>query len=229
MSSLRTDLLSATCVGINQALVGHPLDTVKVLAQTNKPWFGLPFTHYYRGVAYPLVSGVFFNATAFPVFEHARRTFANVPCSVALAGMLSGVFVTPFAAVSEGAKIARQTGLALSPSVVSRGLFATLMREMPAMTAYFSTYTHLHERHHVHPFVAGGVCGLVGWTVSYPMDVVRSRQVALGCTLWDAWKMGGLWSGYTACAGRAVLVNATNFAVYEWAREWLREDAEDDC
>ena len=119
------DLLSAACVGLNQALVGHPLDTVKTLLQTNKRWAGFPLARYYRGVAYPLAAGVGFNAAAFSVYEDARRRWG----SAALAGCLSGLAVVPVVTVSEGAKIARQTGLAVTPGVVVRGAPATLLRE----------------------------------------------------------------------------------------------------
>ena len=211
------DLLSAACVGLNQALVGHPLDTVKTLLQTNKRWAGFPLARYYRGVAYPLAAGVGFNAAAFSVYEDARRRWG----SAALAGCLSGLAVVPVVTVSEGAKIARQTGLAVTPGVVVRGAPATLLRETTAMTAYFGTYAHLREEHGVGPCVAGAACGLAGWTVSYPSDVVRSRQVALGVGFREAWAMGRLWRGFGACAARAVVVNGTNLGVYEGVRGWL--------
>lgn len=205
--------------GLNQALVGHPLDTIKTLLQTNKRWAGYPLTRYYRGVAYPLVVGVGFNATAFSIYENARRRWG----SAAFAGCLSGLALVPFVTVSEGAKIARQTGLAVTPGVVVRGTPATLLRETTAMTTYFGTYAHLREERGVGPCTAGAACGLASWSVSYPFDVVRSRQVVLGVNFREAWAMGRLWRGFGACAARAVVVNATNFGVYEAVREWLGE------
>lgn len=245
------DVTSAMCVGVNQAVVGHPLDTVKVLMQTrhtvptavlppvtispNIPpstnpspiqWHKLPWRHYYRGVVFPLITGVGFNGTVFPVYEAVRREYD----SPVLAGFVSGVMVTPIVAVSEGAKIIRQTSTTrkLTTEVVRRGMLATFLRETISMSTYFGTYAYLREKWDIHPFWAGGLCGLAGWTVSYPVDVIRSRQVVSETRLGfrEAMVMGRLWVGFPACAVRAIIVNSTNFAVYEGVREWMGGDAE---
>ena len=64
-----SDFLSAFAVGINEVLIGHPLNTAKVLIQNKQKWLGLPFKHYYRGVKYPLLSSTFFNMITFPMIE----------------------------------------------------------------------------------------------------------------------------------------------------------------
>lgn len=226
--SLNTiDLISAICVGLNQALVGHPFDTVKVLLQTHSTkrpplvWYRLPWRTYYRGVRYPLMTGIGFNGTVFPVYEAVRRQWG----SPFWAGFVAGVMVTPFVAVSEGAKIIRQTSTTrqLTRKVVCRGMPSTFLRETSAMSTYFATYSYLHETHHIHPFWAGGLCGLAGWTVSYPVDVIRSRQIVSETPLgfMEAMHRGRLWVGFPACAVRAMVVNATNFAVYEAVRDRL--------
>jgi hypothetical protein len=205
------DYIAGICVGFNQTLIGHPFDTIKTLQQTNKQWYGRPLTFYYRGVSYPLMAGVGFNALAFGVYEDAHRRWKNAW----FAGGISGLSVVPLVAVSDGAKIARQTGLKLTSQVVVRGIPATLLRETTAMTAYFGFYVHLKDVRDYSPYYAGALCGLIACTISYPFDIIRSRQVALGVRFVQALNMGNIWRGYHMCAIRAVLVNATNFSVYE--------------
>lgn len=211
LSQSTIDCIAGVCVGLNQALIGHPFDTIKTLLQTNQHWYGRPLTFYYRGVMYPLMAGVGFNALAFGVYEDVYRRWQNAW----FAGWISGLSVVPLVGISEGAKIARQTGLKLTSQVVIRGIPVTLLRETTAMTVYFGTYAHLKDVRGYSSYCAGALCGLAAWTISYPFDVIRSRQVALNMSFFQAYNMGNMWRGYHMCAIRAVLVNATNFSVYE--------------
>ena len=94
------------------------------------------------------------------------------------------------------------------------GLHTTFAREIPAMSAYFGSYFFFKEQGY-NPLISGGLAGLANWTLTYPMDVIRSRQIAQHISIKDAVKMGKLWKGYNICAIRAVIVNAANFWVYE--------------
>lgn len=42
------DFIPGICAGIAQTIVGHPIDTIKVLLQNKKPWIGLSIKDYYR-------------------------------------------------------------------------------------------------------------------------------------------------------------------------------------
>jgi hypothetical protein len=208
------DVASAVCVGVNQTAIGHPFDTAKVLQQAGRRWYGFAPAHYYRGVAYPLASSVVFNATVFPTYEAARRRWGSVP----FAGLVAGACVAPLSTLTEGAKIARQTGLPVTLAVATRGAPTMLLRETVFLPTYFTTYAYLHEACGIPPFVAGGASGLAAWTVCYPVDVARTRQVVSNVGFATALRQGSLWVGFGACAVRAVVVNATNFAVYEHVR-----------
>ena len=70
-------------------------------------------------------------------------------------------------------------------------------------------------KYNIHPFFAGGLAGLANWTASYPIDVIRSRQIASNCTVKQAYDMGNLWKGFGLCALRAILVNSVGFYVYD--------------
>jgi hypothetical protein len=88
------------------------------------------------------------------------------------------------------------------------------------MGSYFGSYDYLRGQN-LSPFTAGAAAGLLNWTLTYPIDVVRSRQIAQGVSMRDAIGLGHLWKGYTACAVRAVLVNGVSFWVYEKVKSML--------
>ena len=83
------------------------------------------------------------------------------------------------------------------------------------MTAYFGSYYYFKDDCKLNPFFAGGLAGLSNWTLTYPLDVIRSRQVAQQIPMRLAIAQKNLWKGYSVCATRALIVNAANFWVYE--------------
>jgi hypothetical protein len=205
------DIAAGVASGVAQTIVGHPLDTIKVLVQNGHPWKMKTTSMYYRGASFPFVSSILFNATVFPVYE---RTI-SITNSSYISGILSGMVVSPIMYVFDVGKIKLQTNQPLSASDFYRtkGFPITLCRESLAMTIYFSTYHWFRKQ--THPLVAGGLAGLFNWTVTYPLDIIRSRQIAQNITFYEALQQGTLWRGYVPCALRAILVNASCFYVYE--------------
>ena len=217
-----TDIISAFCVGITQTSVGHPFDTVKVLIQNNKKWRGLKFNEYYRGWKFPMATSILFNCTVFPVYE---RTIEYTNSRI-LSGALAGIAVTPFVFCSEVGKIRQQTKqpISIQSFLKSRGRISTLARESIAMSTYFGMYNYAREDLSFNPLIAGGLAGWANWTLTYPFDMVKSRQIAQNLTIPQAIKMGNLWRGYPVCAFRAVVVNAANFWTYEKVKSILEKE-----
>jgi len=72
-----------------------------------------------------------------------------------------------------------------------RGLFATILRQVPSFTIYFPTYHFLKESiggsddnannnsSWASSALAGGLAGCISWAIVYPMDVIKSRIQAL--------------------------------------------------
>jgi solute carrier family 25 carnitine/acylcarnitine transporter 20/29 len=66
-----------------------------------------------------------------------------------------------------------------------KGLGVTLMRETPGYGAYFASYTLLthwllpnvqdHDQASAALLFSGGFAGIMGWLVTYPADVVKTR------------------------------------------------------
>lgn len=214
-----TDFLSAFCVGLTQTSVGHPFDTAKVLIQNNKPLKNLSLKDYYKGCKFPMTTSILFNCTVFPVYE---RTI-DYTNSRLISGALAGVVVTPFVFCSEVGKIRQQTNQAISLQsfLKSRGRISTFARETVAMSAYFGMYKYTRDDLEFYPLFAGASAGLATWTLTYPFDIISSRQIAQELTIPEAIKIGKLWSGYSICATRAVIVNALNFWTYETVKNLL--------
>ena len=96
-----------------------------------------------------------------------------------------------------------------------RGFICTISRDMVAYSLYIPVYVSLKKKKY-NTIISGGLAGLVNWTASYPLDVIRTRQITHNKnTLIESFKMGNIWNGYRACALRAILTSATGFGVYE--------------
>lgn len=216
-----SDFIAGACVGLTQVSIGHPFDTTMVLMQNNKKWFGLPFKNYYRGWRFPLVSGTLFNCTVFPSYERSLKYTDNRVLSGAIAGMC----IAPILYGFEIGKIRQQTKQPLSIKHFknSKGFSALFTREMLAMSTYFTMY-HYGKDKGFSPLIAGGMAGLANWGLTYPLDVIKSRQIAQNLSVKEALKMGNLYKGFSVCGTRAVLVNAANFWMYETVKEYLNSE-----
>lgn len=213
-----TDFVAASCVGLAQIGVGHPFDTSLTLIQNKRKWWGLPIKNYYRGWRFPMTSSIAFNATVFPVVERTQRYTG----SVFLSGLLAGVCVAPFMYCFEYGKIKQQTGqrVTINGLLNNSGRIAMLSREMVAMSSYFGMYNYMRDNNY-HVLLSGGMAGLANWTLTYPIEVVKNRQLAQNISIRRALSQRAIWKGYPICAARAVLVNAANFWTYETVKNLL--------
>lgn len=214
-----SDFIAGACVGLAQVSIGHPFDTTMVLMQNNKKWFGLPFKNYYRGWRFPLVSATLFNCTVFPAYERSLKYTNNR----VLSGAMAGVCVAPILYGFEIGKIRQQTKqpLSINHFKKSKGFSALFTREVLAMSTYFTMYNYAKDNGYP-PLIAGGIAGLANWGLTYPLDVIKSRQIAQGLSIKEALKIGNLYKGFSICGTRAVLVNAANFWTYETVKEYLK-------
>ena len=210
------DVVASFCVGWTETLVGYPFVTAKVLLQNGKCW-RQPFLHYYRGVKYPLVSSVAFNMLVFPVHARLHKDLGHFG-----AGAAAGFLVSPQVFFVDTFTIRRQTNQSVSMSMFrgARGLGMTFAREVTAMSVYFGTYHRIREG--ANSFVAGGCAGLANWTLTFPLDTLRTRQIAQRCSLMDALRQRSLWRGYRFAACRSVIVNAVSFSAYEITLNYLK-------
>ena len=213
-----SDFIAGASVGIAQVTIGHPFDTCMVLIQNGKKWRNLPFKNYYKGWKFPLVSATLFNCVVFSTYERSLKYTNNR----VLSGAICGLCITPLLYGFELGKIRRQTNqsLKLSHFKNSKGFYPLLARETLAMSTYFTMYYYAKD-YGYQPLVAGGMAGLANWGLTYPIDVIKSRQMAQNLSIKDAIKKGNLYKGFSICGTRAVLVNAVNFWTYEKAKGYI--------
>lgn len=205
--------------GLAQVLVGHPIDTLKSLVQAYGIRDGIrriKAQNVYAGGCWAACNGLVNNVVVFNAYGLASELLGRD--TPALAGAVAGVAATPAAFCFDGAKILKQVHAARTPLravLLGRGLPATLAREAVGFGAYFHTYDRCRRHSQAGPLLSGGLAGLANWTLSFPIDVVRTRQVAHNISAREALRMGKMWHGYPACATRAVVVNSAIFWVYE--------------
>ena len=216
-----TDFLSALVAGFTQVAVGHPFDTTKVLIQNGKSIKKLKFKDYYRGAKYPMVSALIVNSLIFPIYERTEKYTK----SIFLSGVLSGFIVAPIVYTFDVGKIKNQTlnKLSYHDYFFTKGRVSTYGREMVGFGMYFGSYSYFKKKEYPQ-IISGGLAGLCNWTASYPIDVIKSRQIANDINIIDAIKMGNLWKGFHICALRAVIVNACLFYSYETTKKFLDND-----
>lgn len=224
------DALAGVVSGFVQTLLGHPLDTAKVLLQSRQArahnralWTPRAL---YRGVAYPFLCSGVFSGVTFGVDDHVAKRL----------GGTGGHFASGFAAGAVGAvltapvdlrKIRAQRGLPPPPraSLSFRGFVPTLWRESTACALYFGSYHALQERRGSNPLLHGGVAGVVSWLCTFPVDTVKTRiQAGEVRSMAAGFRMGGLWCGIVPCLVRSFAVNACGFYVYDWFKRQTKTD-----
>ena len=213
------DFFHGAISGVVQTIVGFPFDTLKIRIQNNEK--NIFNKSLFSGISYPMRSSVANCAITFGVSSKLNSQGIDEFCS----GFISGACIVPIVYVSDTYKIQRQLHantanfykIPWSDLMYRRGKFSTFLRESFAFAIYFKSYSVVNEYLN-NSFISGGIAGLLNWTATYPLDVIRNREIAQNIKFRDAYKMGNLWKGYSFCAIRAVKVNAVGFYVYEQAR-----------
>ncbi len=198
--------------GLAQNIVGHPFDTAKVYIQNNKSLSLLKPLQYYRGFIYPTAFSIGSNGLVFPINKFINdRTDNNF-----VSGFITGLIITPLCYGFDLFKVKKQI-----PGEISRkfyGLGSTAGRESVGFSFWLGTYFTMKEEYNYDAFLSGGVSGLLAWTFSYPIDVIKNRQMAMNIDFQSALQQGKLWRGYGLCATRAVVVNSVGFKAYDFCK-----------
>lgn len=217
------DFLIGAVSGMGQVITGHPLDTIKVRMQNNVPIHNMKLKHYYRGITYPLISSSIVNSIIFGVYHNTIDKTNNSIVS----GFISGLVCSPVVYAFDVYKTKRQMNSTVSHTTLltSRGFFTSISRESIAFSSYFSSYNYLKDSG-LNPLVSGGIAGLLNWALTYPIDVIRNRQIALNIPAREAYNMGHLWKGFSICSTRAIIVNAVGFYIYEEGKKLISNKSE---
>ena len=201
--------------GLCQTMVGHPFDTYKVLLQNNSLKTNMitkvnPFV----GIKFPMTSSVINCSITFGLNDTLKKDYG---LSSNVSGFISGGAISPIVFWFDNFKIKRQMNHPFTFREIfwAQGKFATFSRETIAFSVYFSVFDYLYKKQDYSLYFSGAVSGLANWTLTYPIDIVKTRQVTFNMNIYEAIKMGNMWKGYSMCAIRAILVNSVGFYVYE--------------
>ena len=227
-----TEFIAGCISGFAQNIIGHPFDTIKVLIQNNK-WnksdikkTNLFSKKLYKGFIYPTTLSVLLNGLTFQTNNYFNENYSNDKNKLIKNfknGFYTGLVTSPIVYVFEVGKVKRQVGLDIKFNVFYKtpGLTMTILRESIALSLYLGSYYTLTENNY-NPLLSGGIAGLINWTITYPIDVIKNRQMCYDLNIRDSIKIGNLWHGYSICAFRAILVNSLSFYVYELTKQNIK-------
>lgn len=156
-------MITGTLYGVTNALVGHPLDTIKTKMQVVSEYHGLSMRNtalkihksegifgFFRGVLPPIMGSSIFRAAQFSVFEACYTLldqhfiFSNdIPFTMGLeyrivfSGLLAGTARSIIECPFEYSKVQGQTGNKWKLNHMYQGFSALWMRSTGLMTIYF--------------------------------------------------------------------------------------------
>ena len=201
--------------GLCQAFAGHPLNTLKVWKQNNVAIKNkLTISNLYRGISYPIQSSIILNSLTFSIYCKVNNYTCN--SNYFCSGLLTGIAITPFQFGYDVATIKRQMNqkFKLNNIFNTKGFISAMVRQSLGLAIYFSSYHNLRDNN-VDIIYAGGISGFTNWIITYPIDVVKTRQISNNINIKDALKMNNLYKGVSFCIFRAFIVNIIAFYVYE--------------
>ena len=221
------DLLNGMVSGVFQTFAGHPFDTLKIINQCKiQNYSGKKL----NGISFNLASSVICNGIIFGSEQKTNKLimkhkYSEKWISLFLPGFISGILVTPFVFFFDLGKNKRQIfnrKLVASDFIQTNGFGMTLLREPIAFSIYFSTYNYLKKERQLSYFWSGGFAGINSWALTYPLDVIRNRQISFDISVKKAISQKRFYSGLPICLIRAFFVNSTGFFFYEKSKSFFK-------
>lgn len=157
-------LFSGALYGVSNAVVGHPLDTVKTKMQVVKDYKGQNMTNsvkllyklegvkgFFRGIIPPILGGSLFRSAQFaafealytkldkhPIYAHSIPFTAGLEPRIILGGIASGTARAIVECPFEYSKVQRQTGQSWKVGNMYQGFKVLWIRSVGLMTTYFT-------------------------------------------------------------------------------------------
>lgn len=207
--------------GIIQGIIGHPLDTMKILSQHGKKVvIETNPKILYRGFLYPFVSKGATSALRFMLGDTYTRYFNN---NWYLGGFFTGIITAPILSTLDLYKTQSQVGMKINHFKLNpfKGFGIFTIRDSIGMGSYLGFYHSLKDRG-LHPFFAGGIAGTACWSLIYPLDTIQTRiKTDIAKSYYEAVKQGSLYKGMSLVVGRVFLLNAIGFYGYQKTKDYL--------
>lgn len=208
--------------GMCQNVIGFPLDTIKVLKQNNMNYIHKNPLRYYNGFTYSVSNQILNNSLSFSSLHYFNSYFKNHFVS----GFLSGIVISPLVFAFDVGKIKNQVSnnkvycVTLQDILNTNGFKTTILRESIALSVYFGTYYELRKKD-VSIISSGGLAGVSNWLITYPLDIIKTRQMTFKISFKQAFTQKHLFRGLDVCLIRAFIVNSIGFYTYELAKLYL--------
>lgn len=267
-SSSGIELAAGLAGGAACAITGLPFDYFKMMMQANENIAYRDVFRELRsqninairtvarGGIYPILSegistGFLFaayhlaksNLSCILVSDHADNEIAQVCIAGAFAGLVDGVVSAPLEHLrlqsvfnpSNSPKSVQS--IFVNPRLFINGANATILRNCVGMVGYFLTIEES-EKHNLNSVIVGGLAGTAFWTISYPLDVIKSniqKQNAFSQQIYTSlcqcsqalYREGGVrsfYKGFTACLIRSFPVNAAQYLVYSFVKNLFHHE-----
>lgn len=198
-------IAAGTVSGWCGVLVGHPMDSMKVRIQVNRPFqIGKhSVLSLYRGIAPPLLSTAVLQSLNFTLYENIKSRYYNQleysylsSCFIgaAVAGCVLSLFTAPFSLIKVQQQLnsdknmiacARDQYNQYGLKVFYRGYTNILIQESIGRGMYFYTYegckmlltkeTDAEQQPLATKIAAAAIAGCFSWFSIFPFDVVRTK------------------------------------------------------
>lgn len=222
------------------AIISHPIDTTRILKQTNKP---IIIKHLYRGIIPPLIGIGLEKSIVFGTFYNLNNNIYTKEYSSFYKGIISGLLSTVIVSPIEKIKIQLQTNKydSIYKSLTSeykntigfhnkiklfyKGWLATLFREVPGYGFYFMAYENLKHKNDnlFESFYKGAFSGAFAWSIIYPSDHIKTLVQESGNhykeTIGNIIKKGNIflfYRGFSFALIRCIPLHGGVFAGYEF-------------
>lgn len=209
-------MIAGVISGTISTLIGFPFDTIKGWKQSNYSSGG-NIRSYYRGISFPLLQNGISNSLLFYQYEYLKKNYKNQPFILYSSLSTLNTFIT---CPIDKFKIMNQQKIyyPFTPKnflLSYKDIGVVGMRKVPGTILYFSIYEKM-KKYNQPIFLAGGIAGIFSWSLTYPIDTIKTRiQNESSKTILEGYKKGNLWNGLSFCLFRGFFINGFHFYIYE--------------
>ena len=229
------NFLGGAVGGFIGTLTSHPFDTIKNRIQTNNPYNIYNIRDLYKGVTVPLYGIALEKTIVFGAYNTTNnilnKDFKLCPIiNAGISGFIAGILCTIIVTPVEKIKINLQNGKHVTYKNLYKGWTATLTREVPGYSIYFTTYElgkkYIYNNNMTtfDNFLIGGLCGLNSWIFIYPQDKIKTiiQNASANKKIGDVFReirlnegYKGFYRGFSLCLMRAIPLHAGVFVGYD--------------
>lgn len=207
------DYIAGLGVGLNQVIIGHPFDTLKILIQNNKK-YTISFTNMYRGWQPPFFNSILYNSIIFSLYGKINNYVNNSFYS----GILIGSILSPVMFITDSYKIRYQLNnnknFKFKDVIYNYGKISSLTKDSLQIGLYFGFYN-LFNEYFNNILISGALSGALTNTFLYPLDFIKNNQIAKNISFKEVINLNFRFNGYSLMIIRSIILGSTNFYIYE--------------